>query len=257
MLAARSRVPVRGAMFVKVGDSTVDVRVECLLSMPRLAFTANAFSWIQALMPLGIRPTMGTGAFWEQVQTRNAETFINTCEYLLFLDYDSFICQADVEQLIALAMVHQCDAIAPIQTKREDGRPILTPLGTFDSPTARNVSSVDLSWFTPPVQEVDGAHFGCTVISTAALKRARLPWFHAMPGPDGRWNEDRVDADMSFWKNWRESGNRVFVTPRVCIGHGEYVIAWPSKDFSKPVYQYCSRFTEGHTKPQDAWSGIA
>lgn len=243
-------------MLVKVGESQVEVRVECLLSMPRLAFTSNTFSWIQALMPLGIRPTMGTGAFWEQVQTRCIESFIEKCEYLLFLDYDSFICQADVEHLIALAMTFQCDALAPIQTKREDGRPMLTLLGTLDNPPEDGKTSIDRAWFAHPVQEVDTAHFGCTVISTAALKRAKLPWFHATPGPDGRWNEGRVDADIAFWRNWRASGNRVFVTPRVCIGHGEYVITWPGKDFSSPVYQYCAQFTEAHKKPENAWSGV-
>ena len=240
-------------MFIKVGESQVEVRVECLLSMPRLSFTANTFSWVQALFPLGIRPTMGTGAFWGQVQTRCIEQFIDKCEYLLFLDYDSFVCQADIEALFAYAMTYQCDALAPIQTKRENGKPMLTLKGTYNSPPESGSSKVPLSWFSEAVQEVDTAHFGCTIISTAALKRAKLPWFASSPGPDGRWNDGRIDDDIYFWKNWRESGNKVFVTPRVCIGHGEYVITWPGKDFSTPVYQYCTEFTEEHKKPDDVW----
>jgi len=41
-------------MLVKVGDSRVDVRVEAVLSVPRLGFNDNFFTWAQALMPLGI-----------------------------------------------------------------------------------------------------------------------------------------------------------------------------------------------------------
>jgi len=51
-------------MLVRVGDSQVDVRVEAVFSMPRLGFNDNFFTWCQALMPLGIRPTKVTGAFW-------------------------------------------------------------------------------------------------------------------------------------------------------------------------------------------------
>ena len=98
-------------MIVRVGSSEVDVRVEACLSMPRLSFTANHFAWAQALMPLGIRPTMGTGVFWDQVNTRVFEQFIDKCEYLLLIDYDSFFSQADIEHLFALALTFQCDAL--------------------------------------------------------------------------------------------------------------------------------------------------
>jgi hypothetical protein len=57
-------------MIVKIGNTEAEVRVEAVLSMPRLSFTANTFTWVQALMPLNIRPTMGTGVFWDQVNTR-------------------------------------------------------------------------------------------------------------------------------------------------------------------------------------------
>ncbi len=121
-------------MLVKVGGTEVDIRVEAILSMPRLSFTANHFAWAQALMPLGIRPTMGTGAFWSQVNTRVMEQFVDKAEYLLLLDYDTFMTKEDIEHLFALAMTFQCDAITGLQTKREDGRPMdasqfrITPL---------------------------------------------------------------------------------------------------------------------------------
>ena len=241
-------------MLVKVGGTEVDIRVEAILSMPRVSFTANHFAWAQALMPLGIRPTMGTGAFWDQVNTRVMEQFIDTAEYLLCIDYDTFFTRQDVETLFAMAMTFQCDAITGLQTKREDGRPMLTLKDTLDNPPPDGHTQLPRSWFGEPVQEVDTAHFGCTIISTAALKRARKPWFLERPDPQGGWGEGRRDSDIAFWANWRESGNRVFVTPRVCIGHGEWVITWPSKDLGKPVFQYTSDYQKTNRKPETAWS---
>ena len=241
-------------MLVTVGGTQVDIRVEAILSMPRLSFTANHFAWVQALMPLGIRPTMGTGAFWDQVNTRVMEQFIDKAEYLLAIDYDTFFTKEDIEHLFALAMTFQCDAITGLQTKREDGRPMLTLKGMLDAPPADGVAQVHRSWFGEPVQEVDSAHFGLTVISTAALKRCKKPWFWSTPAPDGSWNEGRTDPDIYWWKNWRASGNKVFVTPRVVLGHGEYVVTWPSRDLGKPVFQWTTEFTNTLKRPETAWS---
>jgi len=241
-------------MLVKVGDTQAEVRVEAILSMPRLSFTANHFAWAQALMPLGIRPTMGTGAFWDQVNTRVMEQFIDKSEYLLTIDYDTFFTKEDVEHLFAMAMTFQCDAITGLQTKREDGRPMLTLKDTLDNPPDKVATTLPMSWFSEPVQEVDSAHFGLTVISTAALKRAKKPWFWCKPGPDNSWNDGRTDSDIWFWKNWRESGNRVYVTPRVVLGHGEYVVTWPGKNLGQPVFQWTTEFTSTSKRPETAWS---
>lgn len=240
-------------MIVKFGNTEADVRVEAVLSMPRLAFTANTFGWIQALMPLNIRPTMGVGCFWEQVHTRIWEQFIDRCEYLLLIDYDSFFSQSDVEHLMALAMTFQCDALAPLQTKREDGRPMLTLKGCLDNPPKDGHTMVPKDWFSEPVQEVDSAHFGCTLLSTAAIKRLKKPWFWCTPAPDGTWNDGRRDPDIYLWANWRDSGNRVYVTPRVCIGHGEYVVTWPGRELRQPVFQWTSEWTKDNKRPASAW----
>lgn len=241
-------------MIVRIGNTEAEVRVEAVLSMPRLSFTANTFTWVQALMPLNIRPTMGTGVFWDQVNTRVWEQFIDRCEYLLAIDYDSFFSQADVEHLVALALTFQCDALAPLQTKREDGRPMLTLQGHLNNPPEGGHTKVAKEWFAEPVQEVDTAHFGMTLISTAALKRCKKPWFWSKPDPTGSWGDGRRDPDIFFWENFRDSGNRVYVTPRVTIGHGEYVVTWPGRDLGSPVFQWTSDWTKEHKSPASAWS---
>ena len=241
-------------MIVKVGGTEVDIAVECVMSGPRFGPISNLFGWAQALMPLNIRPTLAQGAFWSQGLTRVFEQFIDSAQYLLVTDFDTYFSREDVEQLVAIAMTFQCDALAPLQVKREDGRPMLTLKGTLDNPPPDGSTQLPRSWFGEPVQEVDTAHFGCTIISTAALKRAKKPWFYEQPDPQGGWGDGRTDSDIGFWKRWRESGNRVFITPRVCIGHGEWVITWPSKDLGKPVFQYTSDYTKTGRKPETAWS---
>jgi hypothetical protein len=240
-------------MLVQVGKSQVDVRVEAVLSMPRLGFNDSFFTWAQALMPLGIRPTKVTGAYWGQCMTRVMEQFIDSAEYLLTIDYDSFFTREDVEHLMALAMTYQCDALTGLQTKRDDGRPMLSLPGTLDNPPEGGEHQLPMTWFAEPVQEVDSAHFGLTVISTAALKRARKPWFFETPAPDGTWNDGRRDADINFWCNWRASGNRIYVSPRVVIGHGEFMVSWPGAELQAPVYQYATDFCNTLTRPDSAW----
>ena len=87
-------------MQVKIGDTVADVRVEAVMSVPRLGFMDNFFTWGQALLPLGIRPTKVTGAFWGQCLQRVIEQFVDDCEYVLTIDYDTFFTQRDVEHLI-------------------------------------------------------------------------------------------------------------------------------------------------------------
>lgn len=240
-------------MLVKVGDTTADVRVEAVMSMPRLGFNDNWFGWCQALMPLGIRPTKVTGAFWGQCLQRVFAQFVDECEYIIAIDYDTFFTKADVEHLLALAMTFQCDAITGLQTKREDGRPMLTMKGTLDNPPDEGSTAVPREWFAAPVQEVDTAHFGCTVISTAALKRTPKPWFLGVPNDDGEWEHGRVDDDIFFWKQFRKGGNRLYVTPRVILGHGEYMVTWPGEHLGKPVHQHATDFATSNKPPEGVW----
>ena len=240
-------------MLVKVGDSSVDIRCEAVLSAPRFGPLINVFGFIEAMMPLHIRPSLGQGAFWSQVLTRMLEKFSADTEYVITLDMDSFVSKENIEHLFALAMTFQCDALAPLQTKREDGRPMMTLLDTIDNPPEGGSTAVPLEWFGHPVQQVDTAHFGCTIISTAALRRMAKPWFLEKPDPTGSWGEGRTDADIGFWRQFKACGNRLYITPRVAIGHGEYVVTWPGSDLGKPVFQYCNEWQETRKPPESAW----
>lgn len=241
-------------MIVQVGGTSVEVRAEAVLSAPRFGPLTNVFSFVESLMPLHIRPTLGQGAFWSQVLTRMLEQFAPSTEYILTLDYDSFVTRSNVEQLFALAMTMQCDALAPMQCKREDGRPMLTLLDMLETPPPDGKTQLPMSWFGEPVQQVDSAHFGCTLLSTRALRRMKKPWFHEQPDGQGGWGEGRLDSDLSFWKQWKASGNRLFISPRVVIGHGEYVITWPGKSLGKPVFQFTTEWQTTKKPPEGAWT---
>lgn len=240
-------------MNIRIGNLDADVRVHAVMSTPRLGFMDNFACWMQSLVPLGIIPTKVTGAFWGQCLQRVIEMHLDSCEYILTIDYDTFFTKADVEHLFALAMTFQCDAITGFQTKRDDGRPMITLLDTQDSPPESGKTSLPAEWFAHPVQQVDAIHFGCTVISAAALRRTPKPWFLDQPDDKGSWGDSRVDADMFFWKNFRAAGNRVFVTPRVTLGHGEYKITWPGKSLATPVFQNTSEFLQEGVKPEGSW----
>ena len=125
--------------------------------------------------------------------------------------------------------------------------------GTLDKPPDGGSTELPMSWFAEPVQEVDSAHFGCTLISTKALKRTPKPWFQDQPNAAGEYGDGRTDADIWFWKQFRAGGNRLYVTPRVSIGHGEWVSVWPGKDLQKPVFQYVNDYN-ANGRPKTAWS---
>ena len=82
----------------------------------------------------------------------------------------------------------------------------------------------------------------------------KKPWFYEQADPSGSWGEGRVDSDIGFWRQWKASGNKAYVTPRVSIGHGEYVVTWPGKDLGKPVFQWTSEYMKTQKRPETAWS---
>jgi hypothetical protein len=117
------------------------------MSTPRLGFMDNFACWMEGLVPLGIVPTKVTGAFWGQCLQRVITDRMDKAEYILTIDYDTFFTKRDVELLFALAMTFQCDALTGFQSKRDDGRPMITLLGTQGNPPEEGKSEVAGEWF--------------------------------------------------------------------------------------------------------------
>lgn len=249
-------------MRVVVGNVEQDVKVVGALSCPRLGFMDNYYCSIQAFSQFGIPITKGTGAFWDQVMSRiltehSREESGNT--FVVTMDYDSVFEPDCVSRLVSAAIISGYDAVAPLQTKRDDQKLMFTPKGMTGSDG--DVVTLPLDWWEQPVQPVDSAHFGLTILRCSALRRMPKPWFLGVPNGDGDWGDvsrdsgvsPRVDPDMYFWRKWRECGNTLAICPQVAIGHAELVITWPDHRL-KAIHQYPNHYWQaGGRRPPEAW----
>jgi hypothetical protein len=213
-------------------------RIKPLMSVPRLGFMDNFFAWAEALTPLGLLPSRYTGAFWGQCLERVMETEAGNADLFLTIDYDTPVRLDDIQTLIRLMHEHpDADAIAPLQMGRERTTPLMTVNGADGQP----LKAVARDEFDRDLMPAATAHFGCTIIRTAGLAKMPHPWFLGQPNADGRWGEGRVDDDIYFWRQWTGAGNTLFVTPRVVVGHGEYVFTWPDENL-QPIHQHPTDF---------------
>lgn len=242
-------------MRVVVGNVERDVKVAACLSVPRLGFQDNFFTAYSALAPHGIQIVKGTGAFWDQTMSRiltdlSAEEA--DFDFIITLDYDSVFEPDCVTRLMSAILISGVDAIAPLQTKRDDKTLMFTPKGMATDSGPVTVT-LPMEWWEKIAQPVDTAHFGLTVIRTAALRRTPKPWFLGVPNADGDWGDGRRDPDIFFWHKFREAGNTVAVCPQVAIGHAELVITWPDQKL-KAIYQYPTHYWDaGGKRPPEAW----
>lgn len=237
-------------MLVKVGSVDADVKVAAVMSVPRLGFTDNFFCVSQALAPHGIAPTKFCGVFWGQALQRVIEPLVDTHDVILTFDYDTIFSAKTVEALLTLLLWSGYDAIAPLQSRRE-AKCVMFSLAE-DSP--EDVRDVQDEWFKKPVREVGTAHFGCTFIRTAAIKKMAKPWFLGVPNEDGDWQDGHVDEDIYFWNKFRETGNKLGMATGVSVGHAELMITWPSRENPGcKVQQHTTEYWQTRKPPEGAW----
>lgn len=235
-------------MDVQVGRAVADLRVKCVMSVSRLMFSDNVLALTQTLTLLGVHPTIVQGAFWDQCMEGGLEDSLDS-DVILTVDHDSVFRPATVEGLIALLMTSKYDAIAPLQSKRMSNAIMFSQPGSKHGDTL----TVGPEWFNQPVQPVDTAHFGCTVIRTEALRNTPKPWFISTPNKEtGNWRGDHVDCDIHFWHNFRDAGHRLGMATGISIGHAELMVSWPSlKSGTGKTVGYPQEFWGG-TAPPDA-----
>ncbi len=226
------------------------LNIGCAMSTPRLGFNDNFFGWADSLLPYGIKPMRYEGCFWGQCLERVMTSMVDKYDWILTLDYDSFVSPGAVGALIRLAHEHpEADAIASMQMSR--GRTTSKPLLVIRDEQGQVQTNIDYSNFQRPLLKVETAHFGLTMIRTEKLKQLPHPWFCEKPAPDGNWGEGRIDADIHFWHRWQEAGFSAYVANRVVIGHAELMITWPDKELN-PIHQYPSDFHEKGL-PEAVW----
>lgn len=241
-------------MLIRVGNVEAEIKVAAVMSTPRLGFTDNFFCVSSALAPHGISPIKVTGAFWGQCLQRAMEQVVDTHDVILTIDYDTVFSAKTVEALLALLLHSGYDAIAPLQTKREANAVMFALAGS----NSDEKTTVDGDFFKKVVQPVETAHFGLTFIRTESLKKMKKPWFVASANNDGGWDGGHIDEDISFWKKFAASGNKLGLATHVSVGHAELMVTWPSRTAeSGKVQQHTTEYWNGGQRaPEAAWGHV-
>lgn len=228
--AKEGKLPVRSL----VGEFR-QVNIGVCMSVPRIGYLDAFYSILTSLMNVGAALDLGFGVFWHHALSRSIkdacefhdEKSGNGFDYILTADYDSFTRPEDIKKLAEILSKHpEYDALVPMQVKRGGS---LEVLAGWEG--GRNM--------TLEVFPVEQAHFGLSIFRREFFARLATPWFWEAPDEHGHWGENRVDADMGFWRNAKECGLNTGLATGVIIGHGEEVISWPRVSNGKveKVYQ--------------------
>jgi hypothetical protein len=190
------------------------VSVAALMTAPRYE-AVYARNYIElALKSCGIPLTVSGGVYYGQCMQHMLESIVGTVDYALTVDFDSMFTARHVERLLSIVVEHdEIDALAAVQPKR----------GCGDLLAARSEGEREVDWNGYPIR-VDSAHFGLTVIDLKKLAQVPKPWFWCQPNAQGRWDGDKIDDDVFFWKQWKTAGMKAFVDPGCRLGHLEEVI---------------------------------
>lgn len=230
-------------------------KVHGVLSVPRLAFTANMFCALATTAMLGIPFRKGEGAYWDQCLERAITELLDDVpdlEYVLTMDYDTVFRHQDVLTLCDLAREHpEADAIAPIQCRRMDGQFMVQILQPDGTPYPAH-EAITKAHYRGDLTRALTAHFGLTLLKAEKLRSLPHPWFKSVPAEDGTWGEGRVDADVQFWRHWSEHGHTLYLASRVPVGHAQLVITWP-KEGGGIAHQSCEDFWN-NIEPAGLWT---
>ncbi len=197
--------------------STHEIKICTILSRPRFGLNSFFDCASEGLAPWHIPLSSFYGVFWGQhMQTAMENALDEGMDWILTLDYDSMFTSRHLQLLIDELGKHpEIDAIAPLQVRRGQPKPIFMP-AAGQGPTKMTGK---------PVQ-VRTAHFGLTILRVEKLRKMPKPWFWSKPAPDGSWGEGRLDDDIYFWANWGDSGNNLFVHTGCRIGHVEEMVGY-------------------------------
>jgi len=226
--------------------------VRGVMSMPRLAFTSNMHAAMSLISARHLPITTHTGAFWDQCMERGIEMELeNKSDYILTIDYDTAYTTADFDALLEI-LEHNphIDAVAPMQVKRDENAPLANVLGDDGKPLPPNTPVHKSGVYDRPYMLATWAHFGFTLFRRSAFERVSKPWFWGQPSPASDWGDGRIDPDIYFWNKFKAQGLTLAVTARVCVGHDQKLITWPTRD-GQIIHQYGGEFLKTG-KPEEA-----
>jgi hypothetical protein len=220
-------------------------RTVAVMSLPRVTWTCNMYSALEVAVARQLPFEKVEGVFWSQCLTRVIEPHVDqdTADWIFCTDYDSVYGIREFDALCRLMLDHpEADAIAPLQCKRDDDYLLMGLLNGEGKPYPPG-TKVTLNHFQPPLVRASWAHFGATLIRVSAIRKMRRPWFLETPNEEGRWGEGRTDPDIYFWRNFAESGNKLFLAPQVHLAHAQVMYTVPGPDL-KPRHVYPNQFNK-------------
>jgi hypothetical protein len=199
---------------------TLEVKIEAVMSVPRLGWQDTFGCAHRALSAHGIYLSWYTTAFWHKgIQQGFNGAIKNGADWILSLDYDSVFDENHVAHLLAVFGNNpKMDALAAIQPRRGSGAPLMS---------VKDASGKRLTqcYGDRPVKAYS-AHFGFTLFRTAALKTFPKPWFIGQPDAQGEWSDVCIDPDIHFWVEWAKAGKTLYVDPRCRVGHLELMVSY-------------------------------
>ena len=176
------------------------------------------------------------GAYWHQVLSQVMEEHIKeaSCRYVFTCDYDSVFQYEDVMELYRLMEVQpDADAICALQSKRFADHALFGLRDADDEP----ITTLPNYCLDMNLLPIASGHFGLTIFRADSLRNHKRPWMVGSPNSEGVWGDHRLDPDMDFWKRWRDAGLKLYLAPRVVIGHMQEMISWPAKDTLSTIHQ--------------------
>lgn len=222
-----------------------NISIAACMSTPRFGPLSTFDCILQGLAPFNIPLLRGEGAWWHHSLTRAIERALELKPtFILTIDYDSLFCaqerNSDIARLVCLLHDNpNVDIVVPLQMKREGGELL----------AASNGGVV----INQPLVPITQGHFGLTLFRSSVFEQLAKPWFNDFPNDKGEWGENRVDSDIYFWRQCEKYGIKVALATDVVIGHGEYVVTFPSQELM-PIYVPLNDWRRnGQAKPETAF----
>lgn len=208
-----------------------------VLAAPRFGPTMH-FRCQQTLSALSIPIEIIEGCFWWQQLSEGMEKHLEQgIEFVLTMDYDSVFTEHQVLELYRLLKAYpEFDALCALQSKRGGAKVLLAELPESIGETGEDV-------FDMPVTRILTGHFGLTMFRGDALREQPRPWMNPLPNKEGRWANENIDADISFWMHWLEQERKLGVASHVAIGHIQEMVTWPDENF-EPIHQHMQDYAD-------------
>jgi hypothetical protein len=213
-----------------------------VLSAPRFGPVAHFRYAYRAFTRAGVLYRIGGGAYWHQIMSEILEEEIAdpAVKYVITCDYDSLFRHEDVLELYRLMeALPSADAILPLESKRQSDFALFSVRGA-DGKMRKSIPGYELG---RQLVRVNTGHFGLTIFRADRLRDFPRPWMGGSTNKEGRWSKGKVDPDIEFWHNWRDSGRTLYLAPQLVVGHMLEMVAWPGKDL-KTIYQTLTEYDE-------------